>query len=42
MSEELNIVRAESSGFSEDNDINLRPKGLSEFLGQKEIKENFY
>ena len=40
MSDELNIVRAENTGFAEDNDNNLRPKGLNEFLGQKEIKEN--
>ncbi len=40
MSDDFNIVRADSTGFSEDNDNNLRPKGLSEFLGQKEIKEN--
>jgi len=40
MSDELNIVRADNNGFAEDNDNNLRPKGLNEFLGQKEIKEN--
>ncbi len=40
MESELNIIRADASNFSEDNDVNLRPKGLNEFLGQKEIKEN--
>ncbi len=37
-----NIVRPDSVLHEDENDFNLRPQFLNEFLGQKKIKENLH